>query len=179
MNANAEMQIKKLAEALKQDEKSLLAFAFRTLAARGPRPNAADLEDLLSTAFLEAAKLLRDRKDLRVTNYTAWFRRILYFTCMRHLRDRRKVEVVGLDELIEADQLYDRILVDEGSGDTGTKLEELLEQLSDESRRVLERSAQGYTSREIAEDIGKSADAVRQIKSRGIAALKSILNDEG
>ena len=179
MSDNQSVRLQELAEALSEVEDSLKAFAFRVLEEHaGLKPNGADLEDLLSTAFFEAAKIIQRDKDLRIRKYAAWFRQILFFSCLRFARDKRNCNTVNIDLLEAEASIEDQIHRQRESGRSSAEIEEALELLSEENQKILRLSAAGFTSEEIAKDMELSPATVRQKKSRAIKQLRKRLYDE-
>lgn len=158
-----------------EHESSLARFAAGCLAMRGQRPTPADVEDALGDAFVTAATRLRNESQLTVERPLAWFKKIVFFKCLRmaaKAKPRRWMALV--DELEESDELLDHVQSGgRGPGiETRLALEALLGALDERSRDVLRQFAEGFTSTEIAEQLGESAENVRQLKSRALRTLQ-------
>jgi RNA polymerase sigma factor (sigma-70 family) len=169
--------IERLTEIVKAEESALARFAWRCLAVRGNRPSREDIEDAMSEAYIAAVTRLQSEPTLVVRNLGAWFRKFLFFKCLT-LAKRRRLE--GQDDLSvlargleEEDTVLDAIASRDSDPDQALIAQELLSGLDPAARRILELSAEGYTSAEIAEVVRESADNVRQIKVRTLNTLRA------
>lgn len=169
--------IERLTEIVQAEESALARFAWRCLAVRGNRPSREDIEDAMSEAYIAAVTRLQSEPTLAVRDLGAWFRKFVFFKCLT-LAKRRRLE--GQDDLSvfargleEEDTVLDAIAARDSDPDQGLIAQELLSGLDQTSRRILELSAEGYTSAEIAEVVRESAENVRQIKARTLNALRA------
>lgn len=164
-----EERIRKLTDLLRRRQRQLAGFAWRCLSVRGVQPQNADVQDALSDAYLIAATKIRNDPTLVVENWEAWFRKFLFFTCLKLADAHHKL---GLTTTIDELEAEDEILQSSAHWDDNILARELLDSLEPEEREVLTQAGSGYTSNEIGVALGKSADNVRQIKSRAIEKLR-------
>jgi RNA polymerase sigma factor (sigma-70 family) len=170
MEAAYEDQIKALTEVHLVRRRKLQALAWRTLAIRGVRPSATDVEDALGEAYLRAATRFRKEPDLRIENLEAWYRTLLYIVCLKQADERHKLR---LSETIE--EIETELAVLESSTFSKILAGQVLAKIEPLESKILQMSAEGFTSDEIAAELNSSSDQVRQIKSRAIQKLKRAL----
>ncbi len=135
-----------------------------------------DAEDLLLEVFLaamESSTLL----DMNGGEQRAWLQRVAYNKLIDHQRKVFRQQAVALDEA------RDTLLDDENSApeqivlrnENLTLLREHLATLPERQQEVLYfRFTLGLRSREIAQILNKSDDAIRALLSRAINALRAI-----
>jgi RNA polymerase sigma factor (sigma-70 family) len=171
-----EDRIQELTDFVQTEQQSLFRFAWRCIALRGRKPGVQDIEDVMSDAYLTAATLLRDERSAPVRNLGAWFRKILFFRCLRlAAKWRFRQWDRTIDDLEAQDEVLDLVASGvEGSPAHESRLlvRELLDSLDSRSRAIVELAAEGYSAVEIAERVGESPANVRQLKSRAVARLR-------
>jgi RNA polymerase sigma factor (sigma-70 family) len=167
MEAADESRIRALSELLRAKRSQLQSFAWRCLSVRGARPQIADVQDALAEAYLRAATRLKNQPELAPDNLEAWFRRVLFFTCVKHADARYKL---GLSTTIEELQAEDAVL--EPAVWEQILAGQLLAKLDPQEGDILRMAAEGYTSVEIGQKYGRPADTIRQAKSRAISRLR-------
>lgn len=135
----------------------------------------AEAEDLLSETFLRALRRLHTYRGDCVVK--TWLFGIAHNVWLESLRKRRPT--VSADDLLET-YLTDDTLPDH----TDTRLQwqrvqALLQQKDDRTRRVVQLRAQGYSYAEIAARLGISESSARVIEHRTRTWLKQQLAKEG
>lgn len=167
MTADVE-RIRLLTDAVRKNDRSLAALARRVLTQRGVSASHEEVEDVLSDAYLRAATRLRNEPRLQVENYAAWFSRFVFFTCLRRARELSKLPVtIDLDGMEMQDQMLDMV------PELLLTMDKLLESLDPTDQKIVMRAAEGFTSKEIAGELGGnlSEASVRQKKSRALRKL--------
>jgi RNA polymerase sigma factor (sigma-70 family) len=173
MKTAGEALIRELTDVARSQQNDFERFAWRCLAVRGFQPQREDVEDALSDAYLIAATRIRNEPALRIPNLPAWFRRVLFFACLKKVDRKRSL---GITEEIEALEFEDSQVRSNPDWDSPIFVRDLLEKLEPKERAVLGLLAQGETSGDIAGKLNLSAENVRQIKSRGIRSLRRIMD---
>jgi RNA polymerase sigma factor (sigma-70 family) len=155
----------------------LAGFARALLAKQGAAPSVRDVEDVLQDAYLAAAEHLRHDVNLKIKNMPGWFRRVLFLTCLDHGDRTRRRRRRFIEGMFEQNDLLDLIAGQRVTFDLHVALIEALGSLLDEDRQIVEMSAAGHTSGEIAAYLGPdmTAEAVRKRKSRVLATLQKML----
>ena len=161
---------------VQQQQSDFARFAWRCLALRGREPDLADIEDVMSDAFVVAMSRLREEPLLKIRNLGGWFRKILFFQCLRRAR---KWRFEGWDALVTSLEEGDYVLdilqhttTPPDDPDLAILARELLDRLGPLERRIVELSISGYTSSEIAALEGETPANVRQLKSRALKRLR-------
>ncbi|MBE2199792.1 MAG: sigma-70 family RNA polymerase sigma factor [Anaerolinea sp.] len=130
-------------------------------------------EDLTSEVFTRLLSALRDKSSPQNT-LRGWLFGVASHVVNDHYRQKARAKEVELSDMI-AD---DRLSLDERVGQKMRieKLRDALKELTEEQQRVLAlRYGFGMHIREVAQTIGKSEGAVKQLQLRAIAALASRL----
>jgi RNA polymerase sigma factor (sigma-70 family) len=164
-----------LTSVVAEHEPGLAHFAAGCLAMRGQRPTRADIEDALSDAFVTAAIRLRREPHLTIERPLAWFKKIVFFRCLHMAAAAKSRRWVTLVSQLEIDDVLLDSVRDGARGpgiETRLTIEALLDGLDGRSKEVLRLYAEGFTSTEIAEQLGETADNVRQLKSRTLRSLR-------
>jgi RNA polymerase sigma factor (sigma-70 family) len=170
MEAAYEDRIRQLTDVARRRQRDWQSFAWQCLSVRGAQPQPADVQDALSEAYLTAATRLRNEPTLIVENLEAWFRKVLFFVCLKQADARHKLGLVGTLESLQGE---DEVLQFSPSWDHNILARQLLDNLEPEEREIVTMAGQGLTSKEIGQALGKSGENVRQIKARAIAKLKA------
>jgi RNA polymerase sigma factor (sigma-70 family) len=138
-----------------------------------------DAEDLLLEVFLaamESSTLL----NMSGGQQRAWLQRVAYNKLVDHQRRSFRRQVVALDEAM--DTLFDEDSAPEQvalRNENRTRLHKHLATLPESQQEVLHlRFALGLRSREIAQKLNKSDDAIRALLSRAINVLRTIYNQK-
>jgi RNA polymerase sigma-70 factor (ECF subfamily) len=156
-----------LAALVSQQQQRFAGFVWRLLATRGGRPTREEVEDVLSEAYLVAARKLAHGPSPGIANLEAWYFRIAYLTALARARQRRRHDEEDLAAVVQAehgtlDALDDRIA-----------LRQALASIADErEREILQLAAEGLPAPEIAARLGMTPTAVRQAKKRAIDQLR-------
>jgi RNA polymerase sigma factor (sigma-70 family) len=169
-------RIQDLTSTARDHERSLAFFVWKQAKSYGVDLGTQDIEDILSESYLIALTKLRNDHSLVVSNYYAWLTRIVFLnmlnTFKKQVQRKMKLSDTDLQEIMDVnlvmetlDNVVHRKMLNE-------KIGELLTQ---EEKAIIDRGIEGYLSREIAEELGISSDAVRKIKSRAIQKIKKIL----
>jgi RNA polymerase sigma factor (sigma-70 family) len=174
VNDLQQAQIAELNREVQANQPKLAGFARGVLNHLG-RASTRDLEDVVVDAYLTAVTRLRNDETLRVQNMAGWFRRIIFFTCLERRRRQERDERTFLSQFEEEDDVLDLVAGEYPTYELGAALREALENLPEKDRQIVDMSAAGYTSDEIAEKQGSNAEAIRQQKSRVLATLKTML----
>lgn len=139
----------------------------------------ADTDDLVQDVFLKAYKSI-GRFNLTAVSPLAYF-----YTIARNVIidwQRKKRDVVTDEQILDTvpgDDSLDpgKIVIRE---EQKKVISEALPQLTDGVREVIEmKFLQEFTTQEIAEKLGKTEGAVRQLQMRGLDALREILKKDG
>lgn len=177
MTDSVEERIKKLTEEVMKRERQLAGFAWNILESRGSSPSRVDIEDVLSEAYLTAATKVRNQENLIIENYFAWFRKVLFFACLKFAKKQGQLQEVQYQELEDEAQLLEIVNIHQKGQDPDVSIlsKELLGALSETDQDIVKSSAEGYTSREIANRLSLSPESVRQRKKRALDVLKGLL----
>ncbi len=146
-------------------------------------------EDLVQDVFVKAFRLVSKRSDEQVREYS--FLSFLFTIAGSGVRDywRKKKEVVTDGEILIG--ISDAQVAGNSSieNDIAQKLDEeklsqgvmsALEELSGLAQNVIVmRFVNDLSVAEVAQILGKSTDAIRQIQSRAIKALRLIISKDG
>jgi RNA polymerase sigma factor (sigma-70 family) len=167
-------------DAIVAHDRPLASFTRMCLAARRMNTTQTAVEDVLSDAYIAAATRLRHDRNLQVEDWVAWFRRFVFLTCLRHTRDTLKDKTIDLGTAEMEERLLDFVADRESSNKEDTRLivAQALERLKvddPQSHTIVERSADGYTSVEIAKTLGLTPENVRTQKSRALRKLREEL----
>lgn len=138
--------------------------------------NAPTAEDLTAEVFVRAWEAIVGF-DWHKGNFGGWLYRIAHNLLVDHFRTHH--ETASLEkveqtqgEIAESDQLLER-------GELQATLQRALRHLTPEQQQViLLRFIEGYSSREVAEMMGKSNEAVRAMQYRALASLSRVLGGE-
>ena len=126
-----------------------------------------EAEDVTQQVFLKLISVI-GRYEQRAMPFSAWILRVAHNAAIDYVRGRRQVpceEVRGADAAS-----------DEAGHDRRRSLQVALSQLPEEQRRVVFlRHVMGMTPGEIADDMGKSENAVHGLHHRGRRAIRDLL----
>lgn len=132
-------------------------------------------EDLTEEVFMKALQNLSSFQ-FREVPFSSWLYRIAHNHLIDHIRSSKKQQAVALDDaehlLFEKDRLDSRL-------DRHTLTSALAKITDDQRQIVLMRVVQGLSILETAKAVGKSEDSVKQLQSRGLKALKRVLEAQG
>jgi RNA polymerase sigma factor (sigma-70 family) len=136
-------------------------------------------EDVTSEVFLQAFRGI-ERFSGTWTSLRSWVFTIAHHRMIdeRRRRSVRVVEPVGDldDDVLAAPDAADAALVAMGT----ERVQELCARLGSDQRDVLLlRLVAGLTVDEVAEAVGRTAGAVKQLQRRGLLALRAIIEAEG
>ena len=135
-----------------------------------------DVEAVLNDAYIHAATRLRDDGELRVENMHAWFRGVIFNTCLERRRRGFRYSSLFVQSLEDEIGVLNQIDQTTVSVDLTIAADEVLKNFSEQDQEIVKLAAAGYTSDEIAALLGDmTAVAVRKRKSRALAALKKSL----
>ena len=138
----------------------------------------ADAEDAANEAFTKAFVRIASFTE-RGDAFTPWLFRIAHNEVIdRHRRRRVRAD---LPLAAAADRADPRPLPDEAAADADAhdRLLALLDALSEDQRQVLKLRLAGLTGTEIAAVLGKRHDAVRQLQSRALERLRTLVAAAG
>jgi RNA polymerase sigma-70 factor (ECF subfamily) len=166
------------------------------------QPNETEFEDLYARYFVPVFRYIRLRvndhalaEDLVQTVFLKVFKTeamtrpksppLPYFFAVARntvIDFWRKKKEVRLDELSDAEEIaalsdtpHDKVLRNE----TKNEVQAALAEITDEQRDALVlKFINDFSNKEIAEIMGKSEDAVRQLHSRGLAALRKVMQHD-
>ena len=131
-------------------------------------------EDLTEEVFMKALQNL-GTFQFREVPFSSWLYRIAHNHLIDHIRTVKKQPQVNIDDaqhlLFERDRLDGRL-------DRQTLSHALAKITQDQRQIVLMRIVQGLSITETAKAVGKSEDSVKQLQSRGLKALKRVLQEE-
>jgi len=132
-------------------------------------------EDLTEEVFMKALQNLGSFQ-FREVPFSSWLYRIAHNHLIDHIRSDKKTQSVALEDvehlLFEKDKLDGRL-------DRQTLTSALAKITEDQRHIVLMRIVQGLSITETAKAVGKSEDSVKQLQSRGLKALKRVLEAQG
>ncbi len=148
-------------------ETQLFGLCLRLLGSR------ADAEDALQEAFM---KVVDRRGDFRPEGrFRSWIFTIVRFTCMDRLRVS-KTEQRFLERVDKAE----RVETHEGVALARTDVNRLLMELPADQREVLVlHRLHGFSQSEIAEMVGSTEAAVRQMAYRALKTLRAQVGETG
>ena len=132
-------------------------------------------EDLTEEVFMKALQNLGSFQ-FREVPFSSWLYRIAHNHLIDYVRANKKTQSVALEDaehlLFAKDGLDGRL-------DRQT-LTSALSKITDDQRQiVIMRIVQGLSITETAKAVGKSEDSVKQLQSRGLKALKRVLELQG
>jgi RNA polymerase sigma-70 factor (ECF subfamily) len=132
-------------------------------------------EDLTSEVFTRLLDAVRDRNAPQNT-LRGWLYRVASFVVADYHRQRYKIEQTELSENLEADG------IDPGEAlskrQTLDELYQALEELTEDQQDVIAlRFGYEMPIRDVAQTMGKSEGAVKQLQARAVASLSRKLSD--
>lgn len=133
-------------------------------------------EDATSQVFLKALRALQSYHD---DTFRGWLFTIAYHVLADSFRARLRRPDQTLDSIPE---LIDRAPTPEEAalaGEERHRVRLLLDQLSEDQRRVIELRLAGLSGVEIARVLGRSHGSVRALQFRGASRLRAILSETG
>lgn len=180
MTSGVPDRLQALTDAIVAHDRPLASFTRMCLSARRMNTGKSAVEDVLSDAYIAAATRLRHDRNLQVDDWVAWFRRFIFLTCLRHTRDKLKDKTIDLDTAEMEERLLDFVADRAAPNKEDIRLivaEALqnLQKTDPESHTIVEQSADGYTSIEIAKTLGITPENVRTQKSRALKKLREEL----
>jgi RNA polymerase sigma-70 factor (ECF subfamily) len=132
-------------------------------------------EDLTEEVFMKALQNLSSFQ-FREVPFSSWLYRIAHNHLIDHVRSSKKQQFVNIDDaqhlLFEKDRLDSRL-------DRHTLTSALAKITEDQRQIVSMRVVQGLSIIETAKAVGKSEDSVKQLQSRGLKALRRVLEAQG
>jgi RNA polymerase sigma-70 factor (ECF subfamily) len=128
-------------------------------------------EDLTEEVFMKALQNLGSFQ-FREVPFSSWLYRIAHNHLIDYIRSSKKQESVAIDDVEHL--LFERDSYD-GRLDRQTLTAALAKITDDQRQIVLMRVVQGLSIAETARAVGKSEDSVKQMQSRGLKALKRVL----
>lgn len=177
VEGNVGRKISDLAAIVRTHERGLGIFAERCFRNRGLAVDREELRDVVSDAFLAAASRFHAQPDLHLRNPLAWFRKVLFFNVLRRTRELAGDlngedsirELEGEDEVLEAVFGANPVPIE---AEAAAAVREALAHLDHNEAKILEMTAEGFSSREIGMKLDLSDSNVRQIRSRAVAKLR-------
>ncbi len=134
-----------------------------------------EAEDAVQTTFMNAFRGLQ--RGIVPEVESAWLFKIAHNVCLSRLRSSRRRGKVESPNNLEA--LQEIIPAREQAGDELMRVQEVLEQMSENQRRaILLREWQGFSYREISSELGVSQAAVETLIFRARRALAQGLEQD-
>lgn len=141
-------------------------------------------EDITQTVFLKVYRSLDDF-HIRSASPLAYFFTVARNTIIDHWKKKRETTFVDLGDEENGGPLdipdvreHDEARVDRAAAID--RVRQALRSVSDDQREVLTlKFISQLSNREIAEAMGKSEDAIRQLQSRGLKSLRDVLRTAG
>jgi len=131
-------------------------------------------QDLTADVFHSALKNL-PRYEWRGTPFAAWLYRIAANAVADHGKHAARLKVTELNEISEHDPSGDEDLAEV---EHRARLFKLVEKLPGDQRRVITmRFAEQKGIAEIAQDIGRSEGAIKQLQFRALQALRMMVGE--
>lgn len=130
----------------------------------GKIPNVEDVDDLSNTVYLSFAEQYH-----KIENLENWLRRVLFLTFVNWYKKSKKRRTFELDEAyhIEQNAEHPSVKID------AEKIVSILNTLSTDKREIFRmRFWEDLKFAEIAENLGKSEDAIKKMFYRTIDELK-------
>ena len=130
----------------------------------GKIPNTEDVDDLSNNVYLSFAEQYH-----KIENLENWLRRVLFLTFVNWYKKSRKRKTFELDEAyyLEQKNEHPSVRID------AEKVLEILNTFSEEKQQIFKmRFWEDLKFAEIAENMGKSEDAVKKMFYRTIEELK-------
>ncbi|HEY1654449.1 MAG TPA: RNA polymerase sigma factor [Candidatus Tumulicola sp.] len=147
---------------------------YQTKLARYIRRMVGDAEvalDISQDVFLAAYRILKEEPERELT--AGWLYRAATNGAISFMRRRKILRMLPLERDVDRSDWR----IDERSA-TSLDLQAALRQLpSDQSAAVLLTSYAGYSSREAAEILGTTADAIRQRVCRAMRMLRTVMTE--
>ncbi|MEX2193904.1 MAG: RNA polymerase sigma factor [Thermoleophilaceae bacterium] len=156
-----------------------------------------DRDDVVQQAHERCLdRLAHNFRGTTAAEFRAALKRCVQYTCMDHCRTvmRREMGLAGsIDEAVSADGgdelgRFDAPLarraarLEDGRYGAALDMEAVGRALdkvpNEDMRAVIRLTIEGYSSKEIAGEIGKNVANVDQLRSRGMRELKGLLGDE-
>lgn len=99
MESEGLKRIRQLTEFVQANQGPLAYFAGVCLStgSRSVRPET--IEDVLSDAYLVAATRIQKDPDLAIRKMGAWFRKVIFFTCLKEKHKRKMTELTHTSRL--------------------------------------------------------------------------------
>jgi RNA polymerase sigma-70 factor (ECF subfamily) len=138
-----------------------------------------EAEDLAQATFVKAWGALKRYRETANASFSSWLYAIARNTLIDHWKKKKDVSF-GTDEafnaIIDADQ---DPITQFRQNDTGRKVREAIQGLSEDQRDVVVmKFIQDMSNKEIAEALGKTEEAVRQLQFRALRMLRSRFREE-
>ena len=131
-----------------------------------------DAEDLTHEVFIRMVRSIGTQTGV----FSAWLFRIARNLLVDHYRKEGKNTVIALEEIDKA--LPALRTKDAQAPLKAEEIRSTLSVLTDEQREVIVRKFfEGYTNQEIAEDLGKTAGAVKLLQFRALGALRQVFQN--
>lgn len=138
-------------------------------------PNTAEAEDATAVVFTNAFAAFPPGAG----SFRAWLFTIAHNVVVNYYRSQKHR---GANQPLDfAAEIADRAPTPEDAAlqsDDEQRLYQALAQLPDDQRRVIELRLAGLTGAEIAETLGRSRTAMRQLQFRAMQRLRQILTDD-
>jgi RNA polymerase sigma-70 factor (ECF subfamily) len=131
-------------------------------------------EDLSSEVFVRLLKSVRDRNAPQNT-LRGWLYRVASFVVADYFRQHYRMEQTELTENIEANIVGPAEMV--SSGQTLDELYQALSELTADQQSVIAlRFGYEMPIRDVAQTMGKSEGAIKQLQARAVASLSRRLS---
>jgi RNA polymerase sigma-70 factor (ECF subfamily) len=139
-----------------------------------------EANDLAQTVFLKIFSALPNFKEQNKSSL-AYFFTVARNTVIDHWRTKKETKVDDFDAIVErtADD-SDSPHISYERSENQELIQRALQELTDIQREVITlKFMSDLPNKEIAELLGKTEEAVRQIQCRALRSLKNILNNQG
>lgn len=134
-------------------------------------------EDLTQIVFLKAYNSLKTFKDTGKSPL-AWFFTIARNAVIDHFRANKNVFVDSEDALVNLPSRENFIEALDDQRDMGILKELMLNLSGDQQEILILKFINDLSNREISQLLNKSEESVRQLQSRGLKALKKLVDDK-
>jgi RNA polymerase sigma-70 factor (ECF subfamily) len=172
-DAETKRLVRRAVSRAKQGDREAVNFLYRTYAnniygyVSSIVRDEHEAEDVTQHVFLKLMRVI-GRYEQRSMPFSAWILRVAHNAAIDHVRARR---LVPCDEVRGADDAFD-----ESGHERRRSLQAALGELSEEQRQVVVmRHLIGLSPGEIADEMGKTENAVHGLHHRGRRALRDLL----
>lgn len=141
--------------------------------------NVQDAEDLTSRVFFKALDKIGLYRHMGLP-FSAWLYRIAHNLVANYHRDRARVQLVDIDELVLQDlSLLSNPEINLAKNEEGEALLQAISQLNEQKRElILLKFVYRLSNEQIAQAFGKTEGAIKSLYHRTLCELREIYNKD-